>query len=157
MFSSNTHPPHHSREGKFSKIGSIPLEIQHFCWDSVQFERGKFRIFVDGQKFSPFHCKTKIPVHVKFSAQIPTLHIFQVKESFRKSVEYLWRYSTFCWDSVQVWCGKFLQFVEGQKFSPCYWKTKIPAHLKLSAQVPTLHIFPLKESFPKIGWLPLEI
>ena len=36
---------------------------------------------------------------MKFSSQIPIFHIFQQKESFWKSVEYLWWYSIF-YDTV---------------------------------------------------------
>ena len=46
-------------------------------------------------KFSPFHCKSKIPAHRKLSTQMPTLNIFELRQRFRKSVEYFWRYRIF--------------------------------------------------------------
>ena len=43
-------------------------------------------------KFSPCHCKSKIPAHLKLSTQMATVNIFELWERFRQSVEYLWRY-----------------------------------------------------------------
>ena len=57
-------------------------------------------------KFSSCHCKTKIPAHLKFSDQMPTFNMFEMKQRFWKSVKYPWRYD-FCWNSLQVESGKF--------------------------------------------------
>ena len=171
--------------------------------------------------FSPRHCKSKIPAHLKLSTQMPTFNIFELRQRFRKSVEYLWRYRIFAVHTVQVESGKISNVVDAQsfhlaiakvkylrtwnfplkcppstssswskvfenrlntfgdtgfllwqwtgwkwqnfkccrcaKFSPRHCKSKIPAHLKLSTQMPTFNIVELKAKISKIGWIPLEI
>ena len=47
------------------------------------------------EKFPPWHCKSKIPANLKLSTRMPTLNIFELRQRFRKSVEYLWRYGIF--------------------------------------------------------------
>ena len=84
------------------------LELDQRFRKSVEY-LWRYRIFAGGvyrlkagkykccpyAKFPPFHCKTIIPAHMKFSTQMPTFNIFEVKQSFLKSVEYLWRYWIF--------------------------------------------------------------
>ena len=164
-------------------------------------------------KFSSCHCKSKLPEHVRLSIQMPTLNIFELRQRFRKSVEYFWRYRIFAATvySVQVESGKNSNVVDAQsfhlaitkvkhlrtwnfppkcppstssssgkdfedhlntfgdigfllpkctswkwqnfkccrcaKFSSCHCKNKIPPHLKLSTQMPTLSIFERRQRF----------
>ena len=86
-------------------------------------------------KFSPRHCKSKIPAHLKLSTQMPTFNIFELKQSFRKSVEYLWRYRIFAVTVNRLKVGNF-KWCRCAKFSACRCKSKIPAHLKHSTQMP---------------------
>ena len=85
---------------------------------------------------------------MKFLAQIPIFHIFQQKESFWKSVEYLWWYSIFSDTVYSLEVGKF-QIFPFVKFSPYHCKTKIAAPMKFLAQIPIFHIFQRMESFWK--------
>ena len=99
-------------------------------------------------KFSPCHCKTKIPAHLTFSAQMPTFNIFEMKQSIWKSIKYLWRYRIFAGTVYRLKVGNF-KSSRWAKFSPCLCKTKIPAHAKFSAQMPTFSTYEMKQSFLK--------
>ena len=99
-------------------------------------------------KFSLCHCKCKVPAHLKFSAQMPTFIMFEMKESFLKSVKYLWRYGIFIGRVYRLKVGNF-KSCRWAKFSTCYCKSKIPAHLKFSAQMFTFNTYEMKQSFWK--------
>ena len=99
-------------------------------------------------KFSLCHFKTKIPAHVTFSAQMPSFNTFEMKQSFWKSVKYLWRYRILARTVYSLKVGNF-KSCRWAKFSLCHFKTKIPAHLKFSAQMPTFNMFERKQSFWK--------
>ena len=99
-------------------------------------------------KFSPCHCKSRIPPHLKRSIQMPTLNIFELKQSLRKSVEYLWRYRMLARTVYSLKVGNF-KYCRCGKFSPCHCKSKIPPHLRLSIQMPTLNIFELNQRWRK--------
>ena len=99
-------------------------------------------------KFSPCHCKTKIPAHVKFSAQMPTCNTYEMMQSFWKFVKYLWRYWIFCATVYRYKVGNF-KSCRWAKFSPCHCKSKIRAHLKFSAQIATFNKFEMKQIFRK--------
>ena len=86
--------------------------------------------------------------HLKLSKQMPTLIIFELRQTFQKSVEYLWRYRIFAGTVYRLKVAK-LQMVSMRKISPCHGKSNIPAHLKLSTQMPTFNIFELLERFRK--------
>ena len=108
-------------------------------------------------KFSPCHCKSKIPAHLKLSTQMSTLNIFELKQRFRKSVEYLWRYRILAGTVYRLKVAKFQMLSMRKVFTLPICKSKIPAHLKLSTQIPTLTIFELQQSSRKSVWKPLEI
>ena len=100
-------------------------------------------------KFSRCHCKSKIPGHLNFSAQMPTFNTFEMKQSFWKSIKYLWRYRIFARTVYRLKVGNFKSF-RWAKFSPCHCKSKIPAHLNFSGQMPTFNTFEMKQSFWKL-------
>ena len=79
---------------------------------------------------------------------MPTLKIFELRQRFRKSVEYLWRYRVF---GVTVYRLKVATFkcCRWAKFSTCHCKNNIPPHLNLSNQMHTLNIFELMQRFRK--------
>ena len=145
-FHPNAHPEHLWTEAKFSKIGWIPLEIQYFSCQSVQVESENFKC-CRCAKFSPFVAKVKYWGTWNFPPKWPP------------STSSSWSYV------LENWLNTFgdIEFFPAQyrlkvgnfkccrcaKFSPCHCKSKIPAHLKLSTQMPTLNIFELKERFRK--------
>ena len=73
--------------------------------------------FSTRKKFSPYHCKTKIAAPMKFFARIPIFHIFQQKESFWKSGEYLWWYSIFSDTVYSLKVGNFEFFHQKKVFT----------------------------------------
>ena len=89
-------------ENRLNTFGDMGFLLVQFTWLKV----GNFKS-CRWAKFSPCHCKSKILTHLKFSAQIPSFNMCEMKQSFWKSVKYLWRYMDFCWDSLQVESGKF--------------------------------------------------
>ena len=97
-------------------------------------------------KSSPCHCKSKIAARLKLSAQIPTFNTFEMKISFWESVKNLWRYRIF---AVTVYRLKMENFKSCRwaKFLLCLCQTKIPAHVKFSAQIPTFNTYEMKHSF----------
>ena len=113
------------------------LKSVEYLWRYMIFAGTVYRLTVGNlkccrcAKFSPFHCKTITPAHLKFSTQMPAFNIFELKQSFLKSVEYLWRYRIFAGTVYRLKVGK-LKCCPGAKFSPCYCKTITPAHMKLS-------------------------
>ena len=68
----------------FGDIGILGAQCTGWMWQNFKCCRCA--------KFSPCHCKSKIPAHMKPFPPIPTLNIFEWRERFRKSVEYLLRY-----------------------------------------------------------------
>ena len=99
-------------------------------------------------KFSHCLCKTKIPAHVIFSAQMPTFNLYEMKQSFLKSSKYLWRYRIFA-GTVYSFKVENFKSCRWSKFSLCHFKTKIPAHVKFSAQMPSFNTYEMKQSFWK--------
>ena len=65
--------------------------------------------------------------HLKFLAQIPNFDKFEMKQSFWKSVKYLWRYRIFAATVYKLKVGNFKP-CRWARFSPCHCKSKIPAH-----------------------------
>ena len=58
-------------------------------------------------KFSPCHCKSKIPAHLQLSPQMSTLNIFELRQRFRKSVECRLRYWVFAGTAYRLKVAKF--------------------------------------------------
>ena len=101
-------------------------------------------------KLSHYHCKSKIPAHLKLPNQMPTITIFEVMRRLRKSVEYLWSYSIgFFLAQCTGWKWPNFKCCSRTKFSPCHFNSKKRAHLKLSTQMPTLIMFELSQRFRK--------
>ena len=96
-------------------------------------------------KFSTCHCKSIIPPHLKFSAQMPAFITFEMNERFWKSVKYLWRYGIFAGRVNRLIVGNF-KSCRWEKFSTCHCKSKIPAHLKYSTQMSTFNSYEMKQS-----------
>ena len=135
--------------------------MKHSFWKSVKY-LWRYRIFAGTvyrlkvgnfkscrwAKFSPSRCKSKIPAHLKFSGQMPTFNTFEMKQSFWKSIKYLWRYRIFARTVYRLKVGNF-KSCRWAKFSPSHCKSKIPGHLKFSAQMPTFKTLETKQSFWK--------
>ena len=68
-------------------------------------------------KFSPCHWETKIHAHLKLSTQMPTLKIFELRERFRKSVEYLWKYKIFAGTVYRLKVANFQMLSIGKVFT----------------------------------------
>ena len=116
---------------------------------TVQVESGEISNVVDAQSFHLAIAKLKQLRTWNFTPKCPPSTSFKLRQRFRKSVEYLWRYSIL---AVRVYRLKVQNFkcCRCAKFSPCHCKSKITAHLKLSTQMPTLNIFELKQRFRKL-------
>ena len=99
-------------------------------------------------KFSPGHSKSEKAARLNLYAQMPTLNIVELRQRFRESVEYLWRYRIFAATVYRLNVGNF-KCCTCAKFSPCHCKSKIPARLKRSTQMPTIKIFELCQTFWK--------
>ena len=99
-------------------------------------------------KFSPCLFKTKIPAHVKFSAQMLTFNTYEMKQSFWKSVRYLWRYRIFGGTVYRLKVGN-LKSCRWPKFSAFHCKSKIPPHLNFSGQMPTFNTVEMQQIFWK--------
>ena len=82
---------------------------------------------------------------------MPTFNTFEMKQSFWKSVKYLWRYRIFAGTVYRLKVENF-KSCRWAKFSPCHCKSKISAHLKFSAHMPSFKMFEMKECLLKIGW-----
>ena len=145
-------------EAKISKIGWIPLEVYRiFAGKGYRLNVAKFKMFFDAQSFHLAIAKEKYMCTWNCPIQTPTQNIFEQRQRFRKSVEYLWRYSDSCWHRVQVERGKISNVVRCAKFSTlplqklatCEPETSHPnaqpEHLRAEAMI------------SKIGWIPLEI
>ena len=132
---------HLRAEAKISKIGWMPLEIQDFCSHSVQVESWQNFKCCRCAKFSPCHCKSKIPGHLKLSTlklstQMPTRqhqNSSRDVQRFRKSgtwipnVERRYRLNfcrIFARHSVQVESGKISNVVDVQSFHLAIAKVK---------------------------------
>ena len=137
------------------------LEMKQSFWKSIKY-LWRYRIFAGTvyrlkvgnfiscrwAKFSPSRCKSKIPAHLKFAGQMPTFNTFEMKQSFWKSIKYLWRYRIFARTVYRLKVGNFKSF-RWAKFSPNHCKSKIPAHLNFWGQMPTFNTFERKQSFWK--------
>ena len=130
-------------ENRLNTFGDIGFLVAH----STGWKWQNFKCCWCG-KFSPCNCKSKIPVHLIISTQVPTVNIFELRKRFRKSVEYLWRYRIFSGTVYRLKVAKFQMF-SSTKFSHCNCKRKVPAHLKLSTQMLALNIFELRQRFRK--------
>ena len=149
-------PTFNTFEMKQSFWKSVKLLWRYGIFCLRQFTGWKWEIsnLVDGLSFHPFRCKTKIPAHVKFSTQMPTFNTFEMKQSFWKSVKYLWRYRIFAATVYRLKVGNFKSF-RWAKFPHCHCKSKIPAHVKFSAQLLTFNMWEMKQSFWKsVKYLP---
>ena len=95
-----------------------------------------------------------------FSTQMPPppCKSFELRQRFRKSVEYPWRYRIFSWHSVQVESGKLSNVVDAQSSHLAFAKVKYLRTWNFPPKYPpppqTLRADP---KISKIGWIPLEI
>ena len=139
------------------------FEMKQSFWKSVKylwrygiFAGTVYRLKVENfkscrwAKFSPCHCKSKIPALLQFSAKMPTFNTFEMKQSFWISVKYLWRYGIFLGQSTG-WKWKILNLVEGLSFHTCHCRSKIPARLKFSPQISVFQHVWDEAKFFKIG------
>ena len=142
-------PPSTSSSGcKDLKIGWIRLEIQDFCWQSVQVESGEILNVVDAQSFHLSIAKVKYLRTWNFPPKCPP----SISSSSGEDFENPWNTITDIGILLaQCTCGKWQNFkcFRCAKFSPYHCKCKIPAHLKLPTQMATLNIFELRQRFQK--------
>ena len=125
-------------EAKFLKIGKYLWRYRIFAGTVYRLKVGNFKS-CRWAKFSPCHCKTKIPAHLKFSAQMPTFNTYEMKQSFWKSVKYLWRYRGFLLGQFTGWKWKISNLVDGLSFHLAIAKVKYLRTCKFSAQMPTFN------------------
>ena len=141
---------------RFRKSNEYSLMILGFllaqctCWKWQNFKCCRCA------KFSPCHCKSKIPGHLKLSTQMSTLNIFELRQRFRKSVEYRWRYWVFAGTVCRLKVAKFQIFSMYKVFTlPLQKKTTwAPESFRPNAQPQYLRP---EAKISKIGWMPLEI
>ena len=86
-------------------------------------------------KFSPWNCKSKISAHLKLSTQMPALNIFELKQSLRKLVEYLWWCRILAGTVYRFKVGNF-KYCRCAKFSPCHCKSKYLRTLNFPPKCP---------------------
>ena len=85
---------------------------------------------------------------------MPTITMVELRQRFRKSVEYLWRYRIFAGTVYRLIVSKF-QCFRYAKLWPCHCKSKIPAHLKLFTHMTSITIVDLMQRFRKsVEYLP---
>ena len=99
-------------------------------------------------KFSPCHCKSRIPSHLRLSAKMPYFNMCEMKQSFGQSFKNLQRSGIFAATVYRLKVGNF-KSCQWAKFSPCHCQTKIHGHLKFSAEITTFNTFEMKQSFWK--------
>ena len=68
-------------------------------------------------KFSPCHCKSKIAARLNLSTQMPSLKIFELRQRFRKLVEYLLRYRIFAGTLYRLKMAKFQMLLMHKGFT----------------------------------------
>ena len=127
-----------NRSNSFGDIGFLLGLFTGWKWEISN--------LVDGLSFHVAIANVKHLRTCKFSAQMPSFNTFEMKQSFWKSVKYLWRYRIFAGTVYRLKVGNF-KSCRWAKFSPCHCKSKIPAHLKFSGQMPTFNTFEMKQSF----------
>ena len=101
---------------RFRKLAECPWRYRIFAATVYRLKEGNFKCFTCG-KFSPCHCKSAISAHLKFSTQMPTLKIIELRLRFRKSVEYLWRYRIFAGTLYMLKVAKFQVLSISKDFS----------------------------------------
>ena len=132
---------------RFQKSVEYPWRYGIFPGTVYRLKVANFQI-LSIRKFSPCHCKSKIPAHLKLYTQMPSRKSFEMRQRFRKSFEYLGRYCIFL-AQFTGWKWQTFKCCRCAMFSPCHCKSKTPAHLKFSTQMPTLKIFELRQRFRK--------
>ena len=99
-----------NRWNTFGDIGFLLGQFTGWKWEISN--------LVDGLSFHLVIAEKKIRAHLKFSAQMPTFNTFDMKQSFWKSVKYLWRYRIFAGTVYRLKVGNF-KSCGWAKFSPC--------------------------------------
>ena len=87
-------------------------------------------------KFSPCYWKRKIPAYLKLTTKMPTLNIFELRQRFRKSVEYFWKYRIFAGSVYMFKSGKISNVVYAQSFHVAIAKVKYRFTLNFSPKFP---------------------
>ena len=130
-------------ENRFNTFGDIGfLLAQCTGWKWQNFKWCRFA------NYWPFRWKSKIPAHLKNTTQMATLNIFDMKQTFRKSVD-AFGYIGYWLAQCAGWKWKNFKCCRCAKYSTCHCKSVIPAHLKLSTTMPNLKIFELRQRFRK--------
>ena len=147
-FSPKCTPSKPSSRGKdFENLLNTIADIGFLLAQCTGWKRQNFKCYRCA-KFSPCHCKCKTPAHMKLSTQMPSLNIFELRQRFRKSAKYLWRYRIL---PAQNTGWKWQNFIccGCAKFSRCHCKIKIPGYMKHFTQKPSINIFELRQRFRK--------
>ena len=121
-------------------------EIEYFCRYREQVERGKISNVVDAKSFHLAIAKVKYLRTWNFPHKCPP----STSSTWGKDFEN-W-FNTFgdigFWLVPGTgWTWQNFKCCRCENFSPCHWKSKITAHLKLSTQMPTLNILELRQRF----------
>ena len=88
-----------NRLSTFGDMGFLLAKCTGWKWQNFKCCRSA--------EFSPCRCKSKLSAHRKLSTKLPTLNIVELRQRFRKSVEYLSRYSIFAGTLYRVKVAKF--------------------------------------------------
>ena len=107
-------------------------------------------------KFSPCHCKSKMPAHLKPYTQMSTLNFFELRPRLRKSVEHLWRYRIFAGTLYRLKVAKFQMLTMRKVFTLPMQKWNTSALKTLHTNAHPQHLR-AEAKISKIGWIPFEI
>ena len=88
-----------NRLNTFGDVGFLLAQWTGWNWQNFK----SFRC----PTFSPCNYNGKIPAHVKLFTRMFTVNIFKLRQRFRKSVEYLWRYRIFSGTVYRLKVAKF--------------------------------------------------
>ena len=129
---------------RFRKSVEYLWRCRIFAGTVYRLKVAKFQM-LSMRKVFTFHCKSKIAARLNLYAQMPTLNIVELRQRFRKSVEYLWRYRIFAGTVYRLKVGNF-KCCRCAKFSPCHCKSKIPGQGENLAHVqhlkfPTFNLY----------------
>ena len=148
MSNTNAHPQQLRVEAKISKIGWISLEILDFCWHSVHVESGKISNVFDAQSFHLTIANVKFLRTWNFPPKWPSSTCSRWGKDFENWLN-TFGHIGFLLEQWTGWKWQNFKCCPSSKFSPCHCESKIPAHMKLSTQMPTLNIFELRQRFQK--------
>ena len=136
-----------NRLNAFGETGFLLAQCTGWSWQNFKCRRCA--------KFSPCHCKSKIPGHLKLSTQMSTLIHLRAEANISKIG---WmpfkRLQDFCPHSVQVESGKISNVVDVQSFHLAIAKVKYLGTWTFHTNVHPQHLR-AEANISKIGWIPV--